>query len=362
MRGRLDSYVTRIVLGSWFAALLFMVLLFTLIDILLGLGSYLDEAQQRGAGFGELLVDLGRYYALFQPVVFVTIAPFVTVIAGMFAVARLMSSNELVPMLFTGRSVLRVLRPLLATAVVATLAMMACWQWVVPVIAEPLQQAHAVLAGGAGEAAIPDVAVELPGGRGQRTLFIAEYHHAETRMVAPILVERGSAREDVVTVEGASAEWDAQLGDWRVESGRRHTPTSTRVVETLGVPEVTPDLLWRIGKEGRDTVALSYSDLQELQALRPQRRDFQLAFHSHLTFPLANLVLLLLALPLALHYERRRRIERVVFAVVLCGAYFITDLTCQNLGVTMLHPVLAAWLPTILFGSFGIAFFGGIRT
>ena len=152
------------------------------------------------------------------------------------------------------------------------------------------------------------------------------------------------------------------MGDWRLERGRRITEDSSRRIEWLQAGEVTPDLLWRLGKEGRDTVALSYSELLDLRELRPGRRDLVLAFHSHLTFPLANLILLLLALPFAVQFERGGRTERVVFAILLCAAYLITDLTCQNLGRSLVHPVLAAWLPTILFGSFGLAFFSGIRT
>ena len=82
------------------------------------------------------------------------------------------------------------------------------------------------------------------------------------------------------------------------------------------------------------------------------RRDFDLAFQSHFTFPLANLILLILALPFSLSFERGRRIERVVFAVAVCALYLVVDLTCQNLSRSGgLHPVFASWLPPIVFGA-----------
>ena len=88
-----------------------------------------------------------------------------------------------------------------------------------------------------------------------------------------------------------------------------------------------------------------------------------IAFHYRLTWPLANLVLLLLALPFAVHFERGSKIGRVILAIAICGGYLVVDLTCQNLGrQEYLHPIVASWTPTILFGSLGMVMFGGMRT
>ena len=39
------------------------------------------------------------------------------------------------------------------------------------------------------------------------------------------------------------------------------------------------------------------------------------------------------------------------------------DLICQNLGYNdWIHPVVAAWSPTILFGSLGVALFSGVKS
>ncbi len=131
----------------------------------------------------------------------------------------------------------------------------------------------------------------------------------------------------------------------------------------MGAEGFTPNLLWRSGKESKESVELSYTDLLELQKLRPNSRTYKLAFHHHLTFPLANLVLLLLALPSALHFERGNKIERVVYSILICGGYLAVDLICQSLGQRGdLYPVVASWIPTILFGSLGLVFFSSVRS
>jgi lipopolysaccharide export system permease protein len=96
---------------------------------------------------------------------------------------------------------------------------------------------------------------------------------------------------------------------------------------------------------------------------RPNVRQYVVAFHYHLTFPLANVVLLLLALPFALRFERGSKIERVFFAVIICAAFLVVDLICRRLGNGgFLHPLTAAWLPTVLFGSMAVAFYDTVRT
>jgi lipopolysaccharide export LptBFGC system permease protein LptF len=361
MTGRLDGYVRRTVLGAFGACLLFMVLLSTLIDILLNLGDYLDAASEQRLGTIALLGNMAWYYLVSVPIVFVTVSPFVTVIAGMFAVSRLMGANEIVPMLFTGRSITRVLRPVLTLGCLSALATAACWELVISTLAETLNDVRGMLTAQHGEQGMKNLVVTVRGERRQ-TLFCSRYFHDRLRMESVSVVDEDPITGETALVQATAANWDPSIGDWDLEAGERRTARLATRQERLGMAEVTPDLLWRTGREGREAVELSYSELLELQALRPGRRDLVLQFHSHLTFPLANVVLLLLALPFAVHFERGSRIERVLFAILVCGLYLVTDLTCQNLGQSTLHPVLAAWLPTILFGSIGVSFYSGIRT
>ncbi len=71
----------------------------------------------------------------------------------------------------------------------------------------------------------------------------------------------------------------------------------------------------------------------------------------------------MLALPFAVNFERGRRIERIVFAILICAGYLVVDLICQNLAFdNHIHPIVAAWTPTIVFGSLGAVVFGGMRS
>lgn len=362
MKLSLDRYVGRIVIGSWLSTLLFFVLLTVLLDLLNNLGKYLDRADDQGLGPAGLLWYLVGYYLELTPVSFVSLAPFVTTVACMFALARLLAANEVVPMLFAGRSMFRVLRPMLYMAAVSALAMAACWQWVLPQLREQLV-ANASMFAGTGAQNEGVVMVEQHEGR-RKLLFASRYDHGRRTMQGLLLLEEGQLAGDATLLTAEQATWDAAAGDWRLSGGQlRHGAVTELDRELLGEPTITPDRVWKAGIENLDVDLLSYSDLLDMHRVRPNRGDITLALHRHMTFPLANLILLLLALPFAIHFERGARIERTLAAIGVCGAYLLVDLTCQNLGnQKYLHPIVAAWLPTILFGSLGVSLFSGVRT
>jgi lipopolysaccharide export system permease protein len=368
----LDRYVGRIALGAFLATLLFFLMLTIVGDLLNNLPRYLERAAEqvpegdqaagetsadtpvrRGLSGLEFTLALLRHYVRMVPELLVSVAPFATVIAGMLTVARLQHANEVVPMLFVGRSVQRVLRPILWLAALVALAMVACWQWVVP-------QVGASLAGDDGPFRRgPPLLKSLVYERQEieRHQFYARQYNPEARTLKDVrLLVQGVLAADTTHTQAASATWDAQRGDWRLQGGRLRSMAGERSVEWL--------VLLQEGRETVDAEVLSYTDLLALAEKRPNRADVKFALHRHITFPLANLLLLLLALPLAVFYERGSRISRVLGAIGLCGGYLLLSLICQSLGQSGLglHPVVAAWIPTIVFGSLGIVSFSSMRT
>jgi len=271
-----------------------------------------------------------------------------------------MSTNELAPMLFTGRSMSRVLAPVLAMGVFSGLTMAACWEFIIPGLADRAQESAAILddeVGGYERLVLRSL--EQPG----KELFCATYDHELEEIGGVILLDRGTAPGDSVLVEAQRGVWSPELGDWVLVNGTITAGQETRPIDRLGVRDLSPERLWQTAKDAKHSAELSYSDLIALRALKPARLDYILQFHRHITAPLANLVLLLLALPFAIHFERGRKIERVVYAIAICGGYLVLDLACQSLGLRgTIHPIVAAWVPPIVFGSLGLVMFGGMRT
>jgi lipopolysaccharide export system permease protein len=306
----------------------------------------------------QLVGELGLYYLNMLPVLFTTVTPFVTVIACMFAVARLQNANEVVAMLFTGRSLHRVLGPMLMCGLVAGMSMAACWQWIVPHVGASVAAGEAFWRGNTVQT---NLVYELRSDVDQ-FLYVKEYDPIRKTMRGVRMLTETTLAIETTLTSAAGAAWDAKEKDWRLEAGLLTSRGRDTPQTWLQRPDVTPEILLQRSRDTIDPETLSYTDLVELATSRPTRADVRLALHRHFTYPLANVLLLLLALPFAIRYERGGRVERVLIAIALCAGYTVLDITCGSLGQRGLHPVVAAWTPTILFGSLGVVLFGSIRT
>lgn len=367
---RLDRYVVRIVIGAFLAAMTFFLFLTIVVDLLNNLSRYASRAADQQLGGVELAVYLGGYYLKLLPVLVTTVTPFAAVIAGMFTVTRLHNANEIVPMLFVGRSIHRVLRPVLWCGCVGAVLMVCSWQWVVPRFGADLTANETFLREGSSEL---DYLVHQSHGDSSYYLYVGAYDAEQRRMTDVRMVRQGVLADDVRWVTAVGATWDQDAGDWRLDGGRYRRPVAgedgaARRIDGdrqqwLLRTDLTPERLLQQGREHVDPDLLSYTELVELAEARPNRADVRLALHRHVTYPLANLLLLLLALPMAVRYERGSRIDRIVAAIGLCGGYFLLDLICQRLGQRdLIHPIVAAWTPTIVFGSLGIVLWGSTRS
>jgi len=357
---RLDLYVGKIVLGAFVASLLFFLFLSVLVDLLNNLPRYAERAANEDLGGLQLAAYLGVYYLKLLPVLVTTVTPFATVIAGMFSVARLHGANEVVPMLFVGRSIHRVLAPILWCGVLGGALMVSSWQWVVPHVGAALATNETFLRQGS---AMEKHLVHESHEDFSRYMYVRAYDSGEKQMHDVRLLIQGELAEDATLVTAKLGTWDEARGDWRLEGGRRDRSDGGRPQEWLERPDVTPEVLLQQSRESVDPETMSYTDLAELIEMRPNRADVRLALHRHITYPLANLLLLLLALPMAVRYERGSRIDRILGAIAMCAGYFLLDLACQRLGQReWLHPIVAAWTPTIVFGSLGVVLFSSTRS
>jgi lipopolysaccharide export LptBFGC system permease protein LptF len=193
-------------------------------------------------------------------------------------------------------------------------------------------------------------------------MYVREFDPiARTMSGVRMLTETTLALENSM-VSADSGVWDEARKDWRLEGGMLTTRSGGRPIEWLERPDLTPQILLQRSRDTIDPETLSYTDLIELVESRPNRPDFRLALHRHITYPIACVLLLLLALPLAVYYERGSRLRRLLGAIALCGGFTLLDLVCQSLGQQGLHPIVAAWSPVIVFGSLGIVMWTGTKT
>lgn len=359
--GRLDRYVVAHFIGSYGTALFLVVGLYLVLDMANNAGSYFSTDEAAVAVSGGLLL---RYYLLQVPFLFLQVAPFVTLLAGLFTVNRLLKKNEVTAVLASGVSARRMLMPIFLLGCLLSIGMFVLRETLVETLADQRDRLSWTLTEGDQPRAYSDVVVhDLLGS----LVFLGEFWPGDGDAQVPHatgVVAIVAESDDYVRIDADRATWNGT--GWDLTGGQRQVLGNTAATEkiaTLDGFDLDPGLVLTYRRARAEPLELSFAEVERLIRREPDDMAFRTLWHYHLTFPLANLILLLVGLPLLFTYERGRGSERLVVGGILCVFYFAADFVFRNLGLSGgLSPLLAAWTPVLAFGSLGLVLFDGMRS
>jgi lipopolysaccharide export system permease protein len=374
--GHFDRYVARVFASAYLLAALLVVGLFFVVDLASNLDDYLKPTKD---GTPTPFAKVARYYLLNLPFLYLQVAPFVTLIAGLFTVARLQRAREVIAALSAGVSARRLLAPVFVAAVGLTSLLVVAREYVVNTIGFERGVLRVELDEHTRSIVLEKVRPKDVEGR---MFQIDSFSLADAPPGAgpawdrrdfdqPSFVGFTAVREESgvwQSYRAAAGRWDAASGTWRLEGGRLEvvdpTARDERPLETLtGALAFTPHDVWLAWKGRNQTLDLSFAEATELARRDPQNVQYRTLRLYFLSFPLANIVLLLVGLPFLLQYERGRGAEGVVAGFLLCVVYFAVDFVTLNLGMQgQIGPVWACGLPAVVFGSLGLVLTGTLRT
>ncbi|MCA9002735.1 MAG: LptF/LptG family permease, partial [Planctomycetes bacterium] len=345
--------------GSYGTALFLLLGLFLIMDMASNLDDYL-QAGTDGTSPGMGLV--ARYYLLKLPFLFLEVAPFITLLAGMFTVNRLLKKNEVTPVLSAGISVHRLLVPVFFCGLVLAGVMFLVREVAVSALADKRDAALFQLEERLPRRVLREALVHDLSGS---TVFLEEVYPDMTPFRARGLSAVVHQGDTTVHIRADEAVWDPGTRTLKLIGGQRAIvgETLTEVsIDTLEGFDFTPELALTYLRSVAP-LDLSFSEVQQLMSREPEDATFNTLWHYLLTFPLANLILLLVGLPVLFQYERGKGTERMALGGLFCILYFAIDFIFRNLGLQGgLSPILAGWLPILIVGSLGLALTDGIRT
>ncbi|HHW09644.1 MAG TPA: YjgP/YjgQ family permease [Firmicutes bacterium] len=350
----LDRYTLKEFAGPFFACLAgFTVMLLS--SIVFELTDLIVARQMPFPTVLQLLI-----YKL--PMILVLALPVAVLFGILLSLGRLAKDSELTVMRVTGRSFPRIALPLFLAAAVVSAATFYLNETVVPAANHKAENLYrqAVF-----RDAIPqlDANVFLQGPQG-RTIYVGEVERAKRLLKHIMIFEQaegaaGSPYPALLTAKrGTYAE-----GIWRLEDGVRLTFDADGYVreevafsvlevtmaqgeeELLGEQKTTSEMT---RKELADTIKL-------FQKSGANMDPFVVEYHLKLAIPLAALIWSFAAAPLAIPAARSGRFYGVVASIAVAFIYYVAMALCRSLGGNgVMPPVLAAWLPTLVFGILGL--------
>lgn len=365
---KIDRYVAGYFVSSYLVCFIFFLGIFIVIDLVAKMDEILSCAElveERGQSLFFLTVQL---YALKVPEVFLQVAPYLTLMASMFTVTRLNKANELIPMVMAGVSIFRALLPVFFLAFVLMAAMTMLQEFFAPVCSTTRllmesflikQDEHLVLE--------RQVLTSVDG----KEIVVSNFN-VNTRMIGSLDASYIEDRDGVqfnCRMSGENLRWLGPDKGWSAENGKIVKEPLNPGTITLEGEQRTVTTLF-LGIEPDDIILylknpsdLSLGQIERLYSMNPTDLRLKILLHHHITFPLTNVLLLLLGLPFVLRHESRSNFLGIAVALAICLGYFALDMIMRDLGTqNYVPPILAAWFSVIFCGSLGICVFDSIRT
>jgi lipopolysaccharide export system permease protein len=352
------TILTRYLLREFFrmaaACILGFLILFLVIDFV----EAADEFIKSHATASEIL----RYYLFRIPNVFFMISPVAVLMAVLITVSLRGRANEFTAMFSVGVSPLRVFAPLVAGCAIVSALSLGSSEILAP-RANRLAREIAKLRVKPGRVAA-QFSLNRYWIRGENAILSAQVVDTNGRTLHGfqyLEVDRNFRllrRVDARVAESSGA------GMWTLRDGReRHINGDLRAVpfteKSYGFPEKIQGFLDGETPPQEMTYEQLSGYIADSKAKGYDVRRYEVDLHAKISYPILNVIVALIAIPLALRTPRSGGVWRSIGAGLVIGFFCWMALSASlSLGRRgMLPPLAAAWLPDVLFAFAGALLF-----
>lgn len=347
---RFDLHTLKRFWGAFFLLQALLVVVFVVMDYV----EYIDDFMDRGATQAEIF---GTYYLNYVPEILRLTSPLAVFLAAIYVTARLAQSMQLAALQTAGVSVLRYLVPFAISGGLITAGMFVFNGWVVPhsnaVVHEFQNQYYH-------EAPESSFGTEIYRQVGERAFLAARSFNQRSGRASRVTLVQIDSTASTLTqrIDAPEMAWDSTGQAWEIVSPTLRTffgddfPMLTRRTRLDTSLAVFPaDLARSTRAAARMTIPEARSFVQSLQRTGAHFRGRPLVeYFGKFSYPLANVVLVFIGVPLAA--RRRRGGQAIQFALGLGVAfvYLAFQQVIEPLGyVETIPPVVASWLPHVVF-------------
>jgi len=347
----LPSYLRGRFLGLFLFCLLSVIVLFLVVDLVENLDRFIDKKVPWKVTF--------LYYLYYVPYIVVLTLPVATLLATVFSVGSFARHNEIVAMKSLGYSLYRVMWTLLGMGFCVSFLSFVLAEGLVAQTnrrKEEIRRIYLDRVRGTVSSKLRNLEIQEPPDK----IITIGYYDSKRRVAHRVKVETFRGHRLVSRLDAPSMRWDGEA--WVVSEGYRRvfeedTEKAFPVRQPLRyhfqfnpkellLAQVTPDEMgFRELLRFVERVRQSGGEVQR----------WMTDLHLRIAFPLSNLIVVLLSVPLA--YNRRKKSLAVGFGISLLVCFFYFGLV--KMGQTLgqkgnMHPMLAAWLGNGIMGICGI--------
>ncbi len=361
----LDRYLLREFLAPLVTCLFAFSLLFVVFDLFDRMGRFLNS----GAPFLSVFVYYFHYLFAFNGNVsmIVAILPISLLLSALYCASNMIRNNEFVAMMAGGVSFTRILAPFVGVGLACSILALAAQEYQAPASMRWMHHyERSVLKRDTSPLVIKDF---LFLNAAERRLWqVPRFSPTNLFSLGTVTVTQFKPDHSETVYFSRSAYWAD--GTWWLNNPRIEHKNQDGA--TLGTPEILARraIEMRDWSESPEDFAIELAAQQDSKGLAT--RDIRTYLGNHPDFPKAKratiatdyqarfatpftcLVVALLGVPAGLKTGRSNVMARIMLSLGFFFLFYFTLQVCLYLGYKqMLPPMLAAWLPNILFAAVG---------
>ena len=303
-----------------------------------------------------------KYYIFYSPYILVLVLPIAMLLSSLFSLGLLSRQNELLALKSSGISLYRILFPLLGLALVISFLVMMAGNYLIPYTNRLSLKIHSreiEKKANLGETMYNDVYLQT---ENQQVLYLNHYN-IQTRTGEGVLFQTfkdGQMKEEIRAekIIWAGNGWIFLKGSQRIFTDSSLSPEKYIPFErTLRLDlKIKPEVLTREQKLPEE---MSYQELKNYIDLK-QKTSQDIAkektdLYLKISFPLANLVIVLFGCTLATSPRRSGLALSFAISLAICFVYYTFLKIGQSFGYShKFSPLLAAWISNLVFGVVGL--------
>ncbi|MFQ5569233.1 MAG: LptF/LptG family permease [Rhodothermales bacterium] len=313
---------------------------------------HVDDFLDREAPMWEIYTI---YYPSYIPEIMRLTSPLALFLSCIYLTGKLAQQLQLVALQTSGVSLYRLLRPYLAVALLVTGFMIWFNGWIVPITnGTVLEYDSKYLRDAPRQIDTSDIHRQSPSG-----ILSVGFFERRTNMAYRVSLQQFSRDQRLVKrVDAVHMQWVDSLKLWRLTDAVVRT-FSVEGSEHRFVRDELDTLLTvyprDLARTERDiesmTIPVAADYVEQLQRSGANNIGRPLVgYYTKFSYPFANLILVLIALPLAAVRRRGGQAVQIGLGLLAAFSYLVLQKLTEPLGYFgELPPALAAWLPHVVF-------------
>lgn len=351
----IDRFLLKEFLKYFALSLSFVVIIYLLFDLLQQLNYFINLKVK--------IIGIATYYVYNLPSYFVLLFPVGVVLGAFFTIGRLTRQKELLALKSAGVDAYRIYLPLVITGIILVFSSF----FINEILAT---QANIRLK----EFKMYEIEKREPQTRKSRShlfyygkegrIYFIKHYNEEKGIIRDFVVwEFNKKRKVIKRVDAPFAEWKDGVWEARDVRVREFTPKGEgfSFYKTLKLAELK-ERPKDFGRRAKAIEEMNFIELKEYvdrmhRAAEPASEE-TVEFHYRFSYPFINLILLLIALPLAGVLRRGGVMLGLGLGLLFSFAYWGIIQITKATGVTgIISPFLSAWIPNIIFLVIGTLLF-----